>query len=345
MLGHAPFYHQTIRKYVTLFGSLFNDIFIVRETYAGAKKERIKVPLSYSSKEKFITRLKSDPTLTKSIQTTLPRMCFEMLSLQYDESRKQQSTIRHRTTSLTTPTAALSQYIGVPYNFDFSLGLYVRNIEDGLQVVEQILPFFLPDYTISASLSTELNIIKDIPIVLTSVAENNQYDGIFEEGTRMVTWDFQFTMKGYIFGPTSTSSVIMGVSANTADPNAAITGGIHTNIYTDINNKPIQKITVTGGTIDYIQHERIREPETGIVGYVYAWYPNTNTLFVSSASGVLFANANIWGLESGAHWKALSLENTNQKQVDIWIYQNPITANANSDYGYTTHIDEFPNIT
>src|SRR5574337_1073314 len=169
MLGHTPFYHRTIRNYVTLFGSLFNDIFIVRETQAGAKKERIKVPIIYSPKEKFLTRIQDDPTLTKSIATTLPRMSFELLSLTYDQSRKQQSTIRHRAQNLVTPSAPQSQYIGVPYNFDFSLGLYVRNIEDGLQVVEQILPFFLPDYTLTAQVSQELNIVKDIPLNLTSV--------------------------------------------------------------------------------------------------------------------------------------------------------------------------------
>jgi len=346
MLGHQPFYHRTIRKHVVLFGSLFNDLFIVRETYAGEKKERIKVPLSYSPKEKFIRMLNQDPTLTKSVQTTLPRMSFELLSFQYDPTRRQQSTIRHRGTS--SSSTIQSQYIGIPYNFDFSLGLYVRNIEDGLQVVEQILPFFQPDYTVTATLSQEIGVIKDVPVVLTSVTEDNQYDGKMEGSTRMVLWDFQFTMKSFLFGPLSNSSIIMGtsISANASDPGANsyanVTGGIYVNIYQDTNNKKIQKVVVSGGVVGFKEGERIREPDLGILGTVYQWNPTSNTLYLNEMSGVLKQNANVWGLDTSAHWVVDSLEIVNQKDVEIRIYQNPITATAEDDYGYTTHITEFP---
>ncbi len=347
MLGHSPFYHRTIRKHVVLFGALFNDLFIVRETYSGAKKEKIKVPLSYSPKEKFIRRLTGDPTLTKSIQTTLPRMSFEMISFEYDASRKQQGTIKHRGSSTSSPTVQ-AQYVGIPYNFDFSLGLYVRNIEDGLQIIEQILPFFQPDYTVSAVLSQELNIIKDIPIVLTSVSEDNQYEGKLEDGTRMIFWDLQFTMKSFLFGPVSNSAIIMGssISANASAPGANsyanVTGGIYVNIFEDTNNKKIQKVKVSGGIIGFKEGERIREPDLGILGTVYQWNPTSNTLYLNDMSGILRPNANIWGLDTSAHWVVNSLEIVNQKDVEIRIYQNPITADADDDYGYTTHIREFP---
>jgi len=340
MLGHNPFYHRIIRKHVSLFGSLFNDIFIERETVDGlTKKERIKCPLAYAPKEKFVTKLFSDPTLTKSIATTLPRLSFEILSMNYDSARKQQSSIKHRVMRNGIPVA---QYVGIPYNIDFGLSLYVRNIEDGLQVVEQILPFFTPDYTISATLSEELGIVKDIPIILTSVHEENNYQGSFEDGTRMITWDFQFTAKTYLFGPTSNTTIIMGVSANTQDPNAAITGGIYVNLYTDSTNPLIQKIVVTGGSIDFKESEIIREPNLGITGKVYAWVPSTNTLYLTQSTGTLLVNNNIWGLETGAHWTVQSTELVPQKDAEIWIYQNPITANANTDYGYTTYITEYP---
>lgn len=343
MLGHQPFYHRTIRKYVTLFGALFNDIFIVRETSTEAKRERCKVPIVYAPKEKFITRLQSDPTLTKSVATTLPRMSFELLSITYDQSRKQQSTIRHRTRNLLLPSAPQAQYIGTPYNFDFSLGLYVRNIEDGLQVVEQILPFFLPDYTITAQVSQELDIVKDIPIILTSVAENVTYEGSMEEGTRIVTWDFQFTMKGFIFGPVSNSAIIMGVSANTANANATITGGVYVNIYNDVNNKTLQKVVVSGGSIGFANQEVMREPNRNITGRVYSWSNTSNVIYFSEMTGVLQANDSVWGLQSGAHWTVQSVETVNQKDAEIRIYQNPITATEEDDYGYTTSIREFPN--
>jgi len=344
MLGFQPYYHRTIRKYVVLFGALFNDMFIVRETAAEAPKERIKVPLSYAPKEKFIQSLQTDPTLTKSIQTTLPRMSFEMLSLAYDAQRQQQATIRHRAAGAGVNASTYSsQYMGVPYNFDFTLSLYVRNIEDGLQVVEQILPFFTPDYTISARVSEELNIIKDIPIILTSVAEENKSDGALSEGPRLITWDFQFTLKGYIFGPTSNAKVIMGVSANVANANANITGGIYVNLYDDVNNKPIQKFVVTGGSISFKQGELVREPNNGITGIVSAWQNASNTLYLTQLNGMLSANDNLYGAETGAHWRIQTLETVNQKDVEIRIYQDPITANADSDYGYTTIITEWPN--
>ncbi len=345
MLGHLPFYHRTIRKYVTLFGSLFNDITYVRETTGRIQKERQKCPIAYSPKEKFITRLRSDPTLTKSIATTLPRISFELVGMQYDESRKQQSTIRHRAQNTANNSHPQSQYIGVPYNFDFSVSVYVRNIEDGLQIIEQILPFFLPDYTISAQVSQEVDIIKDIPIILKSVTEKIDYEGAFADGTRLIMWDLDFSLKGWLFGPVSNTAIIMGVSANVADANAAVTGGVYVNIYEDVNNKTFQKVLVSGGTVNFKESEPITVPARSLTGTVYSW-ANTaiaNTLYVSSMTGVLHANDEIWGLETGAHWTVQSIEVVDQKDVEIRIYQKPITANQDSDYGYTTFITEFPN--
>ena len=339
MLGHNPFYHQTIRKYVTLFGSMFNDIFYIRETADRAQKERQKVPITYSPKERFITRLRSDPTLTKSINTTVPRMSFEMTSIGYDPTRKQQSTIRHRSPGPVVGGKVQSQYMGTPYNFTFSLAIYVRNIEDGLQIVEQILPFFLPDYTISAYLSSELEIIKDVPIVLNSVTNKIDVDGDFSDHTlRMVTWDLEFTMKGYLFGPVSNTSIIMGIQTGNT-----ITGGVYTNIYNDVNNKTLQKVVLHEGTVNFSHQEPIREPDRNITGSVYSWDATTNVAYFAAMTGVLRANDSIWGLESGAHWIVESIETVNRADATIHIYQNPITANAETDFGYTTVITEFPN--
>lgn len=342
MLGHNPFYHQTIRKYVSVFGSLFNDIFIVRETRDRVQKERQKCPITYAPKEKMVTRLYGDPTLTKSIATTLPRMSFELTGYRYDQSRKQQSTIRHRVTNPLDAAKPQSQYVGIPYEFDFSLSCYVRNIEDGLQIIEQILPFFMPDYTISATVSQELGIVKDIPIILKSVNEKIDYEGAFSDGTRLITWDFEFVLKGWLFGPVSNSAIIMGVSANVANANATITGGVHVNLYQDINNKLIQKVKVTGGIINFLENEPIRSPERGITGAVVSWANTTNTLYLSAMTDVLRPNDAVWGLETAAHWTVQSIETINQKDAEIWIYQKPITANQFTDYGYTTFVTEFP---
>jgi len=339
MLGHQPYFHNTIRKYVVLFGSLFNDVFYVRETAAGAEKERQKVPIAYGPKEKWVSRIYADPTLTKSIATTVPRMSFELVGLTYDEARKQQSTIRHRATNPSSNSSPQTQYIGVPYNFDFSLSVYVRNITDGLQIVEQILPFFLPDYTLSAQVSEELDIIKDVPIILKSVNEKIDYEGAFVDGTRMVTWDLSFTVKGYLFGPVTNTSIIMGVqTGNTTH------GGIYVNMYTDVNNKTIQKVYLTDRPTGFRDLETIRVPNRSITGTVYG-VSNTatsNVLYLSRTTGVLKANDEIWGLETGTHRVVLAVETVDQKAVEILVRQKPISANADSDYGFTTVITEFP---
>lgn len=337
MLGHQPYFHNTIRKYVVLFGSLFNDVFYVRETAEGAERERQKVPIAYGPKEKWVTRIYADPTLTKSIATTLPRMSFELIGLTYDEARKQQSTIRHRATNPSSNSAPQAQYIGVPYNFDFSLSIYVRNITDGLQIVEQILPFFLPDYTISAQVSEELNIIKDVPIILKSVNEKIDYEGAFADGTRMVTWDLTFSLKGFLFGPVSNTGIIMGVqTGNTTN------GGIYINLYTDVNNKTIQKVYMTSNPYGFRENEIIREPDRNITGSVYGWANTTNAVYFSGMSGVLKANDVVWGLTSGKRAIVLRAETINQKDAVIHLIQKPITANADSDYGYSTILTEFP---
>ena len=147
MLGNAHFYNRTIRKIVVAFGSMFNDILLTRYSNDGSTAHEItKVPLNYGPKEKYLVRINSDPTLTKSIATTVPRMSFNLDGMAYDTSRKQQTTLPNFGFSSGT---FKTQYVPIPYNFDFSLSIYVRNTEDGTQILEQILPFFTPDFTVT----------------------------------------------------------------------------------------------------------------------------------------------------------------------------------------------------
>jgi len=322
---------------VVLFGALFNDIFYVRETAARARKERQKVILNYAPKEKFLTRLRSDPTLTKSIQTTLPRMSFVMTGMRYDPTRKQESTIRHRARNSANTAYPQAQYVGVPYDFTFGLSIYARNIEDALQIVEQILPFFTPDYTVSAQVSQELDVVKDIPIILDSVDEKIDYEGAFADGTRMVMWDMGFTLKGYLFGPVANTAIIKGVQTGNT-----IVGGVYTNLYEDVNNKLLQKVVLTDGYGNFLEREPVREPDRSITGTVYSWANTSNTIILSSMTGVLRANDELWGLQTGSHWTVQSVEITALKDAQIHIYQNPLAATEDDDYGYTTVITEFP---
>ena len=164
MLGNAQFYHRTIRKMVVVFGTLFNDLEIVRYTQAGVPKEKWKVPLTYSPKERFLTAITSDPNLIKSINTIVPRMSFNLDSMEYDVQRKQISTLRNFAKQ--DNTSVSTQFVPIPYNFQFSLSIYVRNTEDGTQILEQILPFFTPDFNVTVDFIPEMDQKYNVPIIL-----------------------------------------------------------------------------------------------------------------------------------------------------------------------------------
>jgi len=163
MLTNDHFYHRSIRKTVVSFGTLFNDLEIIRFSKDDTPKERFKVPISYGGKEKYINRVTSDPTLTKSIGTVVPRISFLLTGMTYDASRKQISTLRNFTTN-TAGTGINSQYVPVPFNFSFDLSVYVRNTEDGTQILEQILPFFTTSFEIRISTIPIIIICHNIPL-------------------------------------------------------------------------------------------------------------------------------------------------------------------------------------
>ena len=147
MLGNSEFYHQLTRKAVILFGRLFDDISIVRKNdQTGKETGRFLVPIIYAPKEKMVTRILSDPDLLKSIGVILPRMSFEITGISYDSTRKQNSLLRAAKSNTSTHVSA--SYMGVPYDITFALNIYARNIDDGTHIVEQILPFFNPDFTV-----------------------------------------------------------------------------------------------------------------------------------------------------------------------------------------------------
>lgn len=212
MLGGNHFYHRTIRKVVVAFGTIFNDIHLVRYTNdQTTQKEKFRVPLSYGSKEKYVTRITQDPDLQKSVQIIVPRISFEMTGLSYDSSRKQVSTLRNF--SANNATRLNAQYVPIPYNFDFSMSIYVRNTEDGTQILEQILPFFTPDFNVTVDFIPEMNQKYDLPIILNSVNTTTDYEGDLMS-TRLIMWDLEFTAKGYIWPTISTPKYIRQANTN-----------------------------------------------------------------------------------------------------------------------------------
>ena len=215
----STFYHATTRKLVTAFGTLFNNIYIERTDEGVTKK--IKVPLSYSPKEKFIHRLNLDIDKTM-IQTVLPRMGFSITGISYDAERKKNSLNKRWKQEIGTNDEVTFQYRyeDVPYNIDFELYIYTRNIDDGLQIVEQILPFFVPDFTITIKPKVLDNSLEkvDIPIILNQVIPNEVYNESFSEDTRVLNWDLQFTAKTNFYGPVrNSSSIIKDVKVNFFD--------------------------------------------------------------------------------------------------------------------------------
>jgi hypothetical protein len=207
MLNNPHFYNRTIRKVVVAFGTIFNDIEVFRFDKTGKAQMRMTVPLSYGAKEKYLTRIMSDPTLTKSVNTVVPRMSFNLDSLSYDMSRKKQTTLQNF--SYTKQNGLKTQYSPVPYNFDFSMSVYVRHTEDGTQILEQILPFFTPDFTVTVRFIDDMCQTYDMPIILNSVTSNTDYEGDMLT-TRLITWDLQFTAKGYIWPPVKDNRGLIG---------------------------------------------------------------------------------------------------------------------------------------
>ena len=189
------FYHQTSRKMVVAFGSLFNNIEVRRTDSSDAVTEVIKIPLSYGPKDKMLVRISQDPSLNPNVALTVPRMGFELTSMTYDGVRKLNTmgrNVKKGTTGLK------KQFNPVPYNWDFSLYVFVKNAEDGTQILEQILPFFTPDFTVTMTLISGMTVKMDIPLVLNSVTSEDSYEGDFAT-RRSIIWTLSFVMKGFLY--------------------------------------------------------------------------------------------------------------------------------------------------
>ena len=208
------FYFQTIRKYVSLFGTLFDDIIIDRNDASGDLTAVIKVPITYAPKEKMLARTQQDPNIDRPTATiTMPFMAFEMTDVRYDGNRKLKTIGRSANLLANTPGQLQYQYNPVPYNFGFRLYILVKNAEDGTKIVEQILPYFTPDFTVTLELIPQMNETKDIPVILNSISQEDTYTGNFTERQALI-WTIDFTLKGYLYGPVNNQSVIKFVDVN-----------------------------------------------------------------------------------------------------------------------------------
>ncbi len=217
--------HDSLRKYIIVFGTVFNDIYINRLSNTGEVLQTLKVPLTYGPKDKVLARLDQNPEMLNQVGIVLPRISFEMTSLEYDPTRKLNTLNKLTKQSATAGTddEVKYQYQPVPYDMQFEMNILVKNAEDGTRIVEQIVPYFTPDFTVSVNLVPEVDGPRDIPIVLNSITSQDQYEGAFTE-RRVLTWTLSFTLKGYLYGPTKKSKLIKKAETTFRLPEDVATG-------------------------------------------------------------------------------------------------------------------------
>lgn len=325
-------YNKIIRKLTVAFGNVFNNLTLVRYNPDLSEQERFLIPIAYATKELYVMRLQEDPNLDKKVQITLPRLSYVLNGISYDVSRKQNTNLKNFASST---NGSVSQYNFVPYDFDFSLFLYVRNIEDGIQLMEKIIPYFTPDYTLKLNLIPDLGITKEIPIVLKDTNYEVVYEGDVHSDTRMVIWTLNFTVKGYLFGGISPLS----------------SGLIRTSI-TNIIQQP--DVTFVEFNLDSSGSGKFNVDETVYQGYslgtatatakVANYNSSTSTLVVNNIRGNFITGKSIKGLYSNAAYTLSSYSNIPFNASQIIITPTPTDASTNVTYGYTTTINETPNI-
>ena len=199
------FYHEILRRTVVSFGSLFNEISIKHTDNSGNVKSVIKVPLAYGPTQKFLARLEQSPDLNKPVQITLPRMSFEFTGLTYDPTRKSTTTQTFIAKSAVDGTETKKVYLPVPYNMQFELSIMCKLNDDALQIIEQILPFFQPSYSMTIELVDIINEKRDIPVILENITMQDDYEGNFTT-RRVLLYTLRFTAKTYLFGPVSSAT-------------------------------------------------------------------------------------------------------------------------------------------
>jgi hypothetical protein len=207
------FYHSTMRKAVAVFGTIFNNINVIRTKADGTVLNQIKVPLSYGPKQKFLARLDQSSGADASMAMKLPRMAFEITSLELDSTQKlsKRNVITESHASDVTKKKTIKHQVA--YNINVSLFVMAKNQDDGLQVVEQILPYFQPEYTISMTPVSGFDYKQDVPIVLTRVTISDDYEGDMIT-RRALIYQLDFTMKMKFFGPTGNQGVIRGIEVD-----------------------------------------------------------------------------------------------------------------------------------
>jgi len=331
MLSGQHYYHRIIRKLVVAFGTMFNNMRLVRydnTTNPSVEVERINVPLMYASKEKFFQRIQAAPDQYNPVNLTLPRMAFEMNGIAYDPLRKISNFTDQFAEGL---PLGLKKVKMTPYNFDFNLYIFVRNTEDGAQIVEQILPYFTPDYTVTLDFVGIEDFKMDVPIVFNSITYDDSHEGD-PESTRSIIWTLNFTAKGYLFGPVANISIIRKATAN-----------IYDNTF---ESNPLKQMTLDTGSGTYKIDELVYQGSTigsaVASGYVRSWNATSNTIVVYDTNGTFRIGTQLVGAVTGARYNVASYGIDSNQLVSISVEPTPNTANSEAEaFGFSTTITEY----
>ena len=263
------FYHEILRKTIISFGTLFNGLTIKHKDSDDDTTSVIKVPLAYGPTQKFLARLEQSPDLNKAIQITLPRMSFEFQGLTYDPTRKVTTTQTFLSGASADKASERKTYMPVPYNMQFELSIMCKLNDDALQIVEQIVPYFQPAYSLAVDLVSTIGEKRDIPVTLENITMDDQYEGDFST-RRVLLYTLRFSAKTYLFGPVSstTTDIIKKVSigyiaAESSGKNSRTGGRDVTYSVTPRATKNYDGIVATNLTNDISLEDRVFEVNSG----------------------------------------------------------------------------------
>lgn len=267
-----PFYHQTLKKLIASFGTIFSNIVVIKKL-GDNEVERIRVPLAYGPSEKFLVRLNSDPNLDRTYSIKLPRMAFEITSLSYDNDRKL-NTIKKQISKTDSSGTVNHQYNGVPYDVGISLTVISKYIDEANQIFEQIVPWFTPGFTITVNTIPELNHKDDVPVILNSVTLDDTYSQDWSS-RRQVTWNLNFVLKAMFYGPVMSRDLITKaivdtyaarISTDLNDPMQRQEIPRSFRITTDIDPSDAKYDETFGyiETVELFNDDKVRDPNTGV---------------------------------------------------------------------------------
>ena len=233
------FYNGTIRRTVIAFGTIFNNIELRDFDESGNELERSKVPLAYGPRDKFLARLEDLSDIDKQVQMTLPRLYFEMTNLTYESTRKTSPIQKYKTIVNDNGEEVKAQYVPVPYNLNFELGAIATSQDDALQIIEQILPYFQPSFSITLNLFPDMNEKRDVAIVLDGINYEDEWDDSFLN-RRWIVYTLNFSVKTWLYGPYSNADIIRQAIIHETIGDAAVNRRAVTRTYspkakTDIN--------------------------------------------------------------------------------------------------------------